>query len=940
MQSEVKGAASVKYGSDFGDLFVKDANEAMRRWMATNIVHEFEDANAPMPAPSEAGTLQTPTEYGSESDSDIEKDMVRALFSKGKKCKEMGNLPGAERQFRICLSRLHALSNSTNRASIQRPTVAGVSKVELLELLTDIYSTQGAWAKAKATMLERLAIVKRQTGSKSEAFLWDTMKLTEFLLKNKEFAEAQLHGRRSLQGFKKLRQTGYTGYEQCLVLLVQVCQEAENQEDEEAFAAMLEVHRTKMSTTVPAATVDRAASPPMPVPVPLSKIVPTSPKTSLMGRFDRMAWSAIAPAAEQTIRKDMTSLHDAPLSHSATETGPREKPVFAGILNADDTLEHRAAQGSPTTQGTLTPKLETDVTRMLFEGELQLPLPIDNKEGAGLDQAASPVIPSHSNNLFVTDDSPSVPVITGLESMITGTQQQAPSTGTPSIFSTDLSTLGRTGSSMLLSQASQSSRPTTPASTEQYHDLTSPIATLTSFCRNELGKTPVVMIGRGRTGYNAFVRIAAEDVRQDIAKVVGYETKEQAKNAAAKLAYETLSSLTLTHADTASVDEDKVMNQVELRSITDTNTGRKHDDYNVATTKPPRLTLDIRAATPHKGQTDTPYQLFLGTDHSAHVPVVTVNEQAMNMQDVWWQQPIRRNATTSRLHPSNERTKQISMTELADLRKEDLLTVGSSPRAISPTHRRTVSDSQLPTTSDDAEWVPGDDIALTVKRSKFLESNIVQPTVFDSPLVDTIPEKSSDNVEALYQKGSEPSVIQQEHKGRSVSSCSVCGLYSHELSEKAAVQHARNCLCGQLDTNQVDGDDKNHQDREIESNQNESMDRPVESCFVCDLPFEGLTDDAIALHVDRCLEEAFARSGTLEPDSPFELAMQRSSESLTQARSIDVEADNHLPSQATQSSEDVSRMFSQLLSQSASNVARRNILVLGDPLCGKTSLVK
>ena len=172
------------------------------------------------------------------------------------------------------------------------------------------------------------------------------------------------------------------------------------------------------------------------------------------------------------------------------------------------------------------------------------------------------------------------------------------------------------------------------------------------------------------------------------------------------------------------------------------------------------------------------------------------------------------------------------MTGLAGLRRRDLLTVGFNPCAISPIQRRTVCDSQLPTTADDAEWTPSDDIALTVKYSKFFESNTVQPTVYDRPLMDTIPAKSSHSVEALYRKGSKPSVMQQEHKGRSASSCSVCGLQFHELSDEAAVQHVHNCLYGQLDTNQVAGDDNDHQDRETENNQNESMDRSVDPCFV------------------------------------------------------------------------------------------------------------
>lgn len=114
IQSEAKGGTSVKYGSDFGGLFVQDSNGTMRRWMTTNTVYEFEGANNPMSAPSEADTVQARTEYSSDSGLDLEKDMLRAVFTNGKRCKDTGGLSGAERRFQGCLSRPQAFSPSSS----------------------------------------------------------------------------------------------------------------------------------------------------------------------------------------------------------------------------------------------------------------------------------------------------------------------------------------------------------------------------------------------------------------------------------------------------------------------------------------------------------------------------------------------------------------------------------------------------------------------------------------------------------------------------------------------------------------------------------------------------------------------------------------------------------------------------------------------------------
>ncbi|KAJ8109531.1 hypothetical protein OPT61_g7392 [Boeremia exigua] len=247
---------SVKYGSDFGDVFKKESNEPMQRWISSHTVYEFDDVEAPTLDPSEASTGDALTVYESDSDSDIEHEIVKVLFNNGKKRKEQGDLHGAERHLRNCLSRFPSSGSYTSLASSQTST-SGISKAELLELLTETYCMQGSWTQAKLTMKEKLAITERQTGKKSERFLWDSFRLCEVLMNTKDYTEAQLHGRQALRGFKKLREQGHTGYEKTLALLIQICNEQGSLEDEEAYAALLGSHHTKLKSPHPSPKIER-----------------------------------------------------------------------------------------------------------------------------------------------------------------------------------------------------------------------------------------------------------------------------------------------------------------------------------------------------------------------------------------------------------------------------------------------------------------------------------------------------------------------------------------------------------------------------------------------------------------------------------------------------------------------------------------------------------
>lgn len=235
-----------RYGSDFGDVFVKDVNEPMLRWISSNTVNEFEDM-LPYPDPSEASTGDAITEHHSDSDSDIETEMIKALFTTAKRLKKDGDPLGAERKLRNCLTRLSARGSTASLISLKGAEASGVNRLEILKMMIDIYCTSEDWVKAKGAMVEKLSITERQVGKTNELYLWDNLQLADFMAKGNEYESAHLQGRRSLRGFKKLGEGGHRGYEECALFLIKLCKEQGKADEEDAYAALLGSHQAKLA---------------------------------------------------------------------------------------------------------------------------------------------------------------------------------------------------------------------------------------------------------------------------------------------------------------------------------------------------------------------------------------------------------------------------------------------------------------------------------------------------------------------------------------------------------------------------------------------------------------------------------------------------------------------------------------------------------------------
>jgi hypothetical protein len=232
---------SVTYGSDFGDVFPSEPGEAMLRWISSNTVYEFEEEHAGDLAvrgrKSSGKNVPSVEEVSgseqSDSDNDLEVEIIQALLKRGKEKLSAKDYGGAEKLLRNCLTR----TSSGSLVSLQR---VPKSKSEIMTLLLETYLAQEKWDEAQSLLLEKIALGSRDTTSESGGIHADMLTLVDVLLHKSAYAEALLYGRRSLKGYRKLRSKGTAGVEKSLRALVRVCQLDGNLEDEQdAYSAIL-----------------------------------------------------------------------------------------------------------------------------------------------------------------------------------------------------------------------------------------------------------------------------------------------------------------------------------------------------------------------------------------------------------------------------------------------------------------------------------------------------------------------------------------------------------------------------------------------------------------------------------------------------------------------------------------------------------------------------
>jgi hypothetical protein len=311
----------------------------MRRWISSNTVYEFEEERGTISSLS--GTKVAPgktlelVEEGSEadqsdSDSELEAEIIQSLLRRGKDKLASREFEDAERHFRNCLTRASSKGSTVSLHCLE-------SKSEIMTLLLVTYRHQEKWEAAHSLLTEKIALESRDSSKNNQGVLVDTLLLVEVLLNKNAYAEALLYGRRALKSYRKLGLEGTLGVQNSLRLLCQVCKAAGNHDEEDAYGAIL----------------SDVLQRPLPVTTPTTPTIPeqhgheykTSSKMSHEGAFSMESTSVQSINSPDTLRSNSGR---APSSQSTSTS------ISAKTYHRRSSLSPFGSSGptsSPTTYG-------------------------------------------------------------------------------------------------------------------------------------------------------------------------------------------------------------------------------------------------------------------------------------------------------------------------------------------------------------------------------------------------------------------------------------------------------------------------------------------------------------------------------------------------------------------------------------------------------------
>lgn len=232
---------SITHGSEFGDCFPSEPGESMLRWISSNTVYEFEaEPVAKTSSTRHKGTLkqvqsveESTSPEQSDSDNDLEVEMVQALFRRGKEKLQAKDHQAAEQLFRNCLTRISSNTSMVSSKSMSK------TKSEIMSLLLDVYLADEKWDEAQLLLLEKITVGSRDRPEDDGRVLKDMLTLVDIFVHKRSYTEALLYGRRALRGYRKMGAGGTQGVESSLKALVRVSHLNGNYDEEEAYSAIL-----------------------------------------------------------------------------------------------------------------------------------------------------------------------------------------------------------------------------------------------------------------------------------------------------------------------------------------------------------------------------------------------------------------------------------------------------------------------------------------------------------------------------------------------------------------------------------------------------------------------------------------------------------------------------------------------------------------------------
>ncbi len=226
--------ASVIALSDFQDILPQEPNETMLRWISESSGDGYSET--PLNRSESKTSYETKHKSASvvlqeESDSDgeIDAEIVQLQLSKGRKELKSGNLETAERFLNSGFMRLKGGSSRFFSNEL---------RLQVLQELADTYRQQEKWAATKLVMVERLSILSRDASNVSQ-HLQETMDLASILLKLNDIVQARMYARKCVKAYRKLGEDGYAGLEDSLRIMMVICHADGEAEEEEAYSMML-----------------------------------------------------------------------------------------------------------------------------------------------------------------------------------------------------------------------------------------------------------------------------------------------------------------------------------------------------------------------------------------------------------------------------------------------------------------------------------------------------------------------------------------------------------------------------------------------------------------------------------------------------------------------------------------------------------------------------
>jgi tetratricopeptide (TPR) repeat protein len=257
--------SSVGHGSEFGDCFPSEPSEPMLRWISSDSVYKIEEKNGPtiqQQVKNQALRKQNAEQVDhhdhggshSDSDSDLETEVINALLQRGKEKFAEQDYPSAERLFYNCFSR----TSGSGSLSLTRTA----STLDIVNLLLDTYRKMEKWDDAQTLLVNQMASESQRRAADNPKHV---LSLAEILMYKKEYAEARLYARRAFKGYRKLGATGTNGVQTSLRLLMRICHADGDLDDEDAYATILSNFTQQNSLTE---QLSESTSPTLSPPIP------------------------------------------------------------------------------------------------------------------------------------------------------------------------------------------------------------------------------------------------------------------------------------------------------------------------------------------------------------------------------------------------------------------------------------------------------------------------------------------------------------------------------------------------------------------------------------------------------------------------------------------------------------------------------------------------